>query len=76
MMFFNNLIFVDLVPVQKPFSWASLAGKGTSSSAASTTQAAAPPKPQATIKPERKTDSNVNTQSQPQQQRAPRRYEY
>lgn len=61
------------LPVQKPFSWASLAGKGVTSSASSaTTQAPPLPKPQATIKPERKADTNTSSTDQPQPQRAAR----
>jgi Ras GTPase-activating protein-binding protein 1 len=57
-------------PVQKPFSWASLAGKNAPS-AANTSTATAAPKPQATIKPERKAESTT-TANQPLPQRVPR----
>lgn len=57
--------------VQKPFSWASLASKNTSTSGNTPTNAV-PPKPQATIKPERKAEATPPTPAQPLPQRTPR----
>lgn len=58
----------QVVPTQKPFSWASLASKNATP--VPPAQVPAPPKPQAAIKPERKTD--MAPASAPLQQRAPR----
>ena len=62
-----------LVPAQKPFSWASLAGK-SASSASNQSTAAVVSKPQATIKPERKAESSAV--SQPLPQRLPRYFQH
>lgn len=61
----------QVVPSQKPFSWASLASKNAV--AATNVTATAAPKPQAAIKPERKTDAEpAPASAAPLPQRAPR----